>query len=99
MDYSKSSAMVKEDFEDKRYMDMMETSYLETIDNIDLTDYEYMYIDLKENTSPLGKMIRYIVSIVRMDFEEMEMYIQATKNKDILDITIPKTDIEEDLFG
>ncbi|MBQ0066493.1 MAG: hypothetical protein KBT48_12085 [Firmicutes bacterium] len=92
-------AMIKEDFEDQRYMDMMEASYLETIDNIDLTDYEYMYEDLQKNTSLLGRIVQYIVSIVRMDFEEMEMYIQATKNKDIMDITIPRTDIEEDLFG
>lgn len=92
-------AMVKEDFEDERYMDMMDEAYLESIQNIDLTDYEQMFNDLNSIDSPMSRIIRYIVSIIRMDFEEMEMYIQATTNKDIMDITIPKTDIEEDLFG
>lgn len=92
-------AMVKEDFDDERYMDMMDDSYLDSIGNIDLTDYEAMYEDIRNDDSLIGKVVQYIVAVIRMDFEEMEMYIQSTKNKNILDIVIPKTDIEEDIFG
>lgn len=92
-------AMVKEDFDDEKYMDMMDISYIDSIGNIDLTNYENMYEDIYNDDSVIGKIVQYIVAIVRMDFEEMEMYIQSTKNKDIVDITIPRTDIEEDIFG
>ncbi|MDO4465665.1 MAG: hypothetical protein Q4C49_01490 [Bacillota bacterium] len=92
-------AMVKEDFDDDVYMDMMEASYIESIGNIDLIDYETMFTDIRNSSTNIAKLVQYIVAVIRMDFEETEMYIQATKGKNVLDITIPKTDIEEDIFG
>ena len=59
------------------------------------SDYGDFYSELGD--SEQDKLYRYLIYIVRAEEENLEEFMEAQKGKYIDEITIPKTDVEEEM--
>ena len=90
--------LVKEDFEDEAFTEVMVASYISNFEGIDVSD-EYvgmlrdMYKDLENPAVPL---LRYIIVLARCPMEDVEKLISMASGKYADEIEIPVSDVEED---
>ena len=90
--------LVKEDFEDKEFTEYMQDHQIDEFDGISIWgEYDDVFEGLAEAPeNPAGKLIRYLVALVRCSEEEVNGLIAMATDKNINDIVIPMSEIEKE---
>ena len=91
----KFEEFVTEDFDNEEWCDYMDDNFIEEFKGYEL-DGEYDFIqDTLDDKIGYGLLLRYIVTIVRSDFDEMEEFIEKTVGKNVDEIEFIDLDILE----
>ncbi len=89
--------LLKEDVENQEYMECLEKSAINDFDGIELGEYDIIFNSIKQSSNLEAiNLIRAMILLVRADMSEMDDLIASFKNKEVLELEIPLTDLEED---
>ena len=93
-------ALVAEDFDDKEFTKYLDEHFINEFEGITFDDsYFTSFVDIAENPdNPAAPLIRYLITLVRCDMDEVEELINMASGKYADELDIPASDVEEEFM-
>lgn len=93
----KFEQFLAEDFDDEDWCNYMDEHFIDEFEGIELgCDYDE-FEEINESNDEYSRLVRYIITVIRSDYEEMDTFIETTKGTNVKDIIFPEIDIFEDM--
>ncbi|MDO4466841.1 MAG: hypothetical protein Q4C49_07515 [Bacillota bacterium] len=86
--------LLEEDMDDEEFTEYLDDNYLDGFAGFEL-DIDYDFVNnLRDEETGYGKLLLYIIYIVRSELDEMSQFITDSIGKTIDEIDIPLLDVE-----
>lgn len=92
--------LVAEDFDNEEFNQYMEDHFISEFDGIEFdADYSTTFESIAEDPeNPAVPLIRYLITLVRCDMDDVDDLIQMASGKYADELDIPASDVEEDFM-
>ena len=92
--------LVAEDFDDEEFTEYMEDHYINEFEGIEFdSDYSTTFESIADDPeNPAVPLVRYLITLVRCDMDEVEDLILMASGKYADEINIPASDVEEEFM-
>ena len=93
-------ALVAEDFDDEEFTAYMDEHYINEFDGIAFdADYSTTFESIADDPeNPAAPLIRYLITLVRCDMDDVEGLVQMASGKYADELDIPASDVEEEFM-
>jgi len=91
--------LIKEDVQQQEFEELRDGARISELDDISLGEYEEIFENIyRRKCSPAVPLLRYLITLVRCDNEDIESIISMGKGKYIDEVDIPQSDVEEEFY-
>lgn len=93
-------ALVAEDYDDEEFIQYMEDHFISEFNGIEFDDdYSNIFASIAEDPkNPAVPLIRYLITLVRCEMDDVEVLIQMAAGKYVDEIDIPVSDVEQEFL-
>jgi len=93
-------ALVAKDFDDEEFTEYMDEHFISDFNGIDFdADYSTTFESIADDPeNPAIPLIRYLITLVRCDMDEVDDLIQMATGKYADELDIPESDVEEEFM-
>lgn len=91
--------LLKEDFDDEEFANMLDASFVSSFADVSLGEYEDIFESFENANPNTVKLIRAIIWVTRCDMDELESIIESLTGKLVDGLDIPILDVEDDFYS
>lgn len=91
--------LLKEDFDDEEFANMLDASFVSSFADVSLGEYEDIFESFENADPNTVKLIRAIIWVTRCDMDELESIIESLTGKSVVGLDIPILDVEDDFYS
>lgn len=91
--------LLKEDFDDEEFANMLDASFVSSFADVSLGEYEDIFESFENADPNTVKLIRAIIWVTRCDMDELESIIESLTGKSVDGLDIPILDVEDNFYS